>query len=235
MKNKEDEIDERYQFGKIYKLVWNLINMIYIGSTINELFERLRTHMNGYKLWKDGKKGYCSSYDYIEKYGKPEIILIEKYPCNNNEELRIRERYYQDQNRNMIINKNNAIRTDEDSKKTRDEYYGENREKILKEHQEYYNKNKDKINKKHHEYYNENRNEILLLRMEHYDENRDKILIKKKEYYNENREKILENGKIKINCECGSRVRISGKTRHLKSIKHQIYLASLIEIEFDDT
>ena len=57
--------------------------------------------------------------------------------------------------------------------------------------------------------------------------NRDKILELKKQYREANREKILEQRKQKTTCECGSVQRRDDKSKHLKSKKHQAYVASL--------
>jgi hypothetical protein len=43
-------------------------------------------------------------------------------------------------------------------------------------------------------------------------------------YYQANKEQILGKQKQKITCECGSVIRINGKSRHLKTKTHQAYL-----------
>ena len=54
----------RYNNGKIYKLVSNHTDKIYIGSTCKErLCQRLAKHKSNYKQWiKDNNNGYISSY-----------------------------------------------------------------------------------------------------------------------------------------------------------------------------
>ena len=76
-----------YQKGKIYKIIDNTNDNIYIGSTINPLKERLRKH----------KSLNCSSREIIRN-NNYNIILIEDYPCNSKEELELRERYHIENN-----------------------------------------------------------------------------------------------------------------------------------------
>ena len=89
----------KYQFGKIYKLVSKETQLFYIGSTTNELIERFYSHKSTYKCRpNEGRKSYN-----ILKFNDCEIKLIENYPCNNKAELKDRERYY-------IINLGNTLK-----------------------------------------------------------------------------------------------------------------------------
>ena len=72
-----------YQNGKIYKLVSNISNDIYIGSTVNKLSHRLNAHKN--------KANECVSKQLFSNDAVIQIILIESYPCNNKSELKARE------------------------------------------------------------------------------------------------------------------------------------------------
>lgn len=83
-----------YQNGKIYKLISDHTNKIYIGSTqLNYLSSRMSQHRDYYKNYKIGKFSYMTSFDIME-YGDTKIILLENYPCNSINELNARERYY---------------------------------------------------------------------------------------------------------------------------------------------
>lgn len=120
-----------YQKGKIYKIVCNITNKIYIGSTCETLSSRLTKHRYVTKN-KEQKKGCCSSYEIL-KNNDYEIILIENYPCNNREELLMRERYYVD---NMdCVNKRQPISTKEETRNRQNEWQ-----------KQHYKNNKDKIN-----------------------------------------------------------------------------------------
>ena len=83
----------KYENGKIYKIVSKQTPYIYIGSTHQPITNRLSGHKSQYKLWKNGKCAYLTSFKIVQ-YDDVEIILIENYPCNNKEELEIREKYY---------------------------------------------------------------------------------------------------------------------------------------------
>ena len=75
-----------YQNGKIYKLVSNISNDIYIGSTVNKLSHRLHEHKN--------KANKCVSKQLFANDAVIQIILIESCPCNNKMELMAREHHF---------------------------------------------------------------------------------------------------------------------------------------------
>ena len=86
---------ERYQKGKIYRIVCNTTDKCYIGSTCeNTLARRLTKHIVNYKRWREQKDtNYISSYEIFEN-NNYDIILMENYPCNNKDELHVRERWF---------------------------------------------------------------------------------------------------------------------------------------------
>tara|TARA_R110001632_G_C11102057_1_gene391243 strand:+ start:115 stop:519 length:405 start_codon:yes stop_codon:yes gene_type:complete len=93
-----------YLQSKIYKIISLNTDLIYIGSTTTTLTKRLYEH-------KSHKKN--SSMDIIN-YGDYKIILIEKYPCKDKDELRMREQYHIDIN--YCVNKQRAYTTKEKRK-----------------------------------------------------------------------------------------------------------------------
>jgi len=88
-----------YQKGQIYKLVSNHTDNIYIGSTTQPLRKRLGGHISSYKKW--GVKMGCTSFELL-KFGDTKIILIEKYPCNDKDELTSRERHHIENTPNVV-------------------------------------------------------------------------------------------------------------------------------------
>jgi len=76
---------EGYENGKIYKIVCNITNETYIGSTRRSI----ETRMNEHRVINN----ICESKHIIER-GDYTVSLIEDFPCRNKEELRWRERYY---------------------------------------------------------------------------------------------------------------------------------------------
>ena len=75
-----------FQNSKIYKLVSNQSDDIYIGSTVHKLAGRLYKHKH--------KTNTCVSKSMFINDAIISIILIEAYPCNNKYELRAREHHY---------------------------------------------------------------------------------------------------------------------------------------------
>ena len=148
-------MEKNYNQGKIYKIVCNITNEIYIGSTILELKERLRLH-------KTGKDCVCRN---IINRGDYKIELIKDYPCNNRRELLEEESKYIRENKCINIqipnrtdkewredNKEKLKNYEENRKEDKKEYYKNNKEKI----KEYYENNKEKIK----EYYENNKEKI---------------------------------------------------------------------------
>ena len=155
-----------YQNAKIYKLVSNISNDIYIGSTVNKLTHRLNKH-------KD-KNNKCVSKRLFSNDAVIKIILIELYPCSCKLELASREHHYI--TTLVCINKNIPFITDivvvnGDKKEYAKEYREANKEHI----KEYYEANKEHI-KEHKKEYNEaNKEHIKEYYKEYYEANKNKI------------------------------------------------------------
>jgi hypothetical protein len=153
-----------YQNGKIYKIVCNITNEIYVGSTISSLSERLRHHISEYKYYINNKQNFVSSFVIIER-GNYKIVLLENCPCETKEQLLIRERYYFD-TLNCINKMRPIITTKEQCEYKQDyykQYYIENRDEIKEQHKQYYIENKKEIAKKHKQYGIENREKLTEL------------------------------------------------------------------------
>ena len=100
---------DKYENGKIYKIVDNTNNNIYIGHTTEKyLSKRLQHHLYQYKYWKEGKKKYTSSFKIFEN-NDYRIELLENCNCKDVYELKNRERYYIENN--DCINHNVPNRT----------------------------------------------------------------------------------------------------------------------------
>ena len=116
----------KYFNSKIYKIIDNTNNNIYIGSTCQELNVRLSEHKYRYKQFLKGLANSLSSFEIL-KNNDYKIELIENIQCNNVKELKQKERYYIDNI--MCVNIQKPLRTPK----------------------EYYETNKDIINKKRNE------------------------------------------------------------------------------------
>lgn len=153
-------MNNKYQRGKIYKLVSSQTDKIYIGSTIKKLKQRKAHHK------------FCPvSSRKITCFDDFDIVLIKNYPCNSRKELEREEGCLIKQNLDICVNQQIAGRTDkewrdenkdilkqkhkiyilnniEKIKITKNNYYLKNKEIIKEKHKIYKNKNKDKINNK---------------------------------------------------------------------------------------
>ena len=194
-----------YNESKIYKIVSNVGNLIYIGSTTKKyLSTRLAQHKNNYKAYKKGTMRKTTSYQLFDEYEPDncEIILIENVNCNSKNELHARERYYIESF--DCVNKCIPNRTDK-------ERYQENKEHILEQCKVYYEDNKEQISGKKKGWYQENKEQILQKQNEYNEKNKDK--------FNE-----------KNSCECGGKYTNTNKLHHLKSQKHINYIKSIDQI-----
>ena len=124
----------RYNNGRIYKIIDNTTGLQYIGSTcLPTLAKRLSQHRGKYKAYLNGKANHVSSFD-IMKNNDYCIILIEDYSCETKEQLLMRERYHIENN--ICVNKRIPSRTAEEiceyHRKTNIIYYNTNKEMFKK-------------------------------------------------------------------------------------------------------
>jgi hypothetical protein len=157
-----------YQKGKIYKLYSPSKNLVYYGSTVQSLAQRLSGHIRGIRDYnKDNNKKYCSSFLVVECEDY-KIELLEEYPCNNKQQLFKKEGEYI--RNNECVNKCIAGRTEQ-------EYNIDNANKIRERKKKYRIANADK----HKEWINQYRID-----------NVDKIKEYKKQYRQTNADEIKE-------------------------------------------
>ena len=86
-----------YSLSKIYKLVSNKTEDIYIGSCLMRLSTRLSCHKN--------LSNKCASKKLFTNDAIITIVLLENYPCNTKNELKARELHYITTNNCININK----------------------------------------------------------------------------------------------------------------------------------
>ena len=115
-----------YQEGKIYKIYNTINDDIYVGSTSLKLCERMRDHR---RTIKHHRKQHLPLYNAFREHGIDNffIELIEKYPCNDVEELRQKEGEYII-NMKPTLNTRVPGRSDKDCRKL---YYENNKELLL--------------------------------------------------------------------------------------------------------
>jgi hypothetical protein len=160
--------------GFIYKITSPSTDKIYVGSTTKTLGRRFSAH----KYTQNKNTQQCSS-KIILSFGDAVIDCIEEVEFENKKQLRIRERYHIELNRDKCVNIHLPNRTIK-------EYRLDTADKI----KQYRIDNADRI----------------------------------KQYTIDNADRLKE----KFNCECGGKYVLISKTRHLKTQKHQNYIASIL-------
>ena len=138
----------RYENGKIYKVVDLSYNECYIGSTCENLSQRMARHRQEYNRFLEGKRRNITVFQIFDKYGVEncKIELLENYPCNSREELMKKEG---ENIRNTVCvnrtipgrtkkewRKDNPEKTTESSRQASLQRYYNNRDEILEKRQE---------------------------------------------------------------------------------------------------
>jgi hypothetical protein len=129
-----------YNKAKIYCIKSSQTEEVYYGSTCCSLKKRFNNHMWDYR---SNSKNYITS-KYILQYEDAYIELIEEFPCNNRQELNLREGFYIQNN--SCVNKRIAGRTHKEITK---DYHDTHKE----EAKAYRDANKDKIKAYRRAYY----------------------------------------------------------------------------------
>jgi hypothetical protein len=190
--------------GKIYGIYNKNGVLRYIGSTPQELSARWRDHKGDTKklnktadIFKEMRELGIENF-YIE--------LIENWPCNNRDELRQREGYWQRQNWDNIANMKIECRTRQE-RESEPEF-------IIKKNE--YSKKHRKENPEMYKAYDKKRSGTeprLEWKRNDYAKNPEKKIQQSQEY----RDKV---GSIKIKCNCGLIVRTDGLSKHKKKQIH---------------
>ena len=194
-----------YTKTKIYRLVSKNPDILecYVGSTTN-FNARRSLHKSDCNI-SNAKRYNSKKYIFIRENGgwsEWEMVLIEEYACENYEQARKRELYWQE-HYSASLNENRAyVNIKEEAKK-------------------YYIKNADEITLRLRKKYAENDNNIKDKKHQYYTEHAEKYNQYQKQKYAENKEQIKQNYKQeRISCECGSSFNKVGLANHLKCQKH---------------
>jgi hypothetical protein len=150
-----------YENSKIYKLWSPSKNLVYIGSTTQTLAQRLSKHLDTFKKNRSNR-----SASIVLECGDYKMELLEKYPCNNKQELFIKEGEHI--RTNECINKQIAGRTQQ-------QYIEENKEKINK---------KNKIRRDDDEYREKMKLYFREYRLQQDEKTKEKIKKQEKNYRN---------------------------------------------------
>lgn len=235
-----------YTKARIYKIVNDVDDYIYIGSCCCELPKRFYKHKQKAQLAPD-RRVYKHITD-IGGWDRARIVLIERCSeeISNDEELCKREQFYQDAyikeiGREKSLNTYKAhsgINWEDPDReqKFKKQYREENKKEIAEKEKKYREDNPDKDKARRKNYYENNR-EIILDKCKEYikynpeviskrkkevrQNNKEKMSEYLKEYRENNLEKIKEYSTKKLMCQmCKCEVARSGYSKHKQSIKH---------------
>ena len=193
----------------IYKLCCNNpeITDIYIGHTTNFIMSK-NQHKNNCKNPNLRCYNYYV-YQFIRENGGFDnwaMIEIVKVNCIDKKEAAKYERFYLYELKATL---NKVVPT-----RTKQEYYNDNKESIVKYKKEYYESNIEVISEKHKEYYKSNK-EVIKERA--------------KCFYESNKNIILEKQKNNIMCICGCEITKNHLNRHFRTQKHQAFILANLQ------
>ena len=212
---KYNQMVDRYKNGKIYKLVSDVTDEVYIGSCCVPLAKRLYRHKYRYAYENLGKGFAGSSKELFKLGGNITIVLIEEFPCSNKMELERRERFWIENNKCV----NYRIPT-----RSQKEYRGANKDTIAEKGKEYRHVNGGKIAEKSKEYREANKDAIAEKKKEYRESHRKELSEKERERYKQKREQILKANKEQVICEiCGITCSKQHLKRHQKTKKCQVH------------
>ncbi len=160
-----------YQKSKIYKLYSPSKNLVYYGSTVQTLSQRLNEHISRHKKYNNDNN-YCA---YVRSFlvldcEDYKIELVEEYECNNKQQLLKKEAEYI--KINECVNKEIPLRT-------RTEWRIDNPDKEKAQRKRDYEKSKE-YRKQHREEYNEKMREYRVKKNAEINEWRRLNYLKKK-------------------------------------------------------
>ena len=208
-----------YSKALIYKIVCKDVNIFscYVGST-TDIIKRRSQHKSACNRI-NGKLYNIYVYQFIRSNGgwsNWDVVLVEYYPCETKLELLKRERYWIEQLKATL---NKVIPS-----RSQKEYRQVNKIKITKQIESFRNNNKNNIKIKVNEYQKNHKTEIDNYKKQYYQDNKDRLRKKQIKYYENNKPKELGRQQREYNCECGSKVTIGHKSRHIKTKKHLEYI-----------
>lgn len=160
---------DKYQNGKIYQILNYVTEDVYVGSTTQELSQRMADH----RASRNTKaKKHLPLYVLMARLGVDNfyIELIEEYPCDNKLQLTAREGFYQRER--ATLNKRIEQQTAKERYVT---YSTNNRAIVTLRRKSYEKKNKDKIRERKQIYYQNNKKEFSQRKKQYRTQNRNKL------------------------------------------------------------
>ena len=218
-----------YKNGKIYQIVSDQTDKVYIGSTTQKLCQRMSHHRSDFS----DHKSNISSKELLQ-FSDAKILLLEDFPCDNKEQLIKREgevmRTFENRV-NKCIAGNLIGRTQKEyyieNKERAKEYYEKNKEVISEKQKVYNEKNKEAISERQKVYNEKNKEAIIENAKEYREKNRETLNEKQKVYSEKNKEAIREHLNSRVTCEiCSQTMNFSSLRLHNQTKKHLANIAS---------
>lgn len=190
-----------YSNTVMYKIVCKDLNITdcYVGHTT--MFSKRKYQHKMICNNPNGKFYNFKVYETIRQNGgwdNWEIIEIEKYPCNDNNEARARERYWFE-TLNSNLNCNNPFITNDEKqhymKNYMKNYREQNKDELIANGKEYYKNNKDYYKEIHKQYYDDNKESLRERQKQYKEENKEKIREQRKIEYQKNKNEIKHKNK----------------------------------------
>ena len=210
-----------YSEAKIYKILNTVDDEIYVGSTTQPLSKRMGKHR------MNAKYRATKFYQHMNDIGIHNfyIELIEKFPCNSNEELYTKEGEWI----RKIGTLNQLV-----AGRTKQQYREQNKDKLRKQNQEYKEQNKDKYREQSRQYREQNKDKIREQKQRYREQNKEKLREQNQEYKKQNKDKIREQKQQYrekhssiCTCVCGSRVFKINMCKHIKTDKHKQFIETM--------
>ncbi len=211
-----------YQNGKVYKIIAG--DLIYVGSTVKQLSNRMSSHRTAYRRYKQGKRPGMTSFVLFDKHGleNAKIVLLELYPCNSKEQLLMKEQEYID--KLDCINKIKAYASAEQRQERVNEAKRRYSTRNPDKNRDYYHANKEQCIQKSKDYYNQNKDKVLQRVKEYNVQNKEQICENNKQYRVANKDKIKAHKSQVCQCICGKSYTHNHKSRHEKTKFHVKFL-----------
>ena len=190
--------------GIVYKIVNDINEEIYVGSTVAELKTRFGVHKCSARTEK------CKDirlYKLMNEIGFNHFHIepLEEIQFEHKKELREKEGEYIRQYGTL----NSLI-----AGRTKDQYRKDEKQNIAIRDKMYTEKNREAVLQRKKDYYDKNRDRMKSQMKRHYQNNIEEIREHKKEYYIKNREKQLEYKTEKILCCCGKSISRCNIAKH---------------------
>lgn len=219
---KKRKMVEPLKIGRVYKIVTDLSDDVYVGSTFLTVEERFQTHKYDYTAWKKGKyRQNIKSFDMFDRYSVDhcKVFLLNEYNVVDRRHLEVYE--------TLWIHKLKALNGTQPVGGLLVRYYMKHYRKDNKDHikeskKKYREDNKDHIREMKNKYAQEHTEQIKERTKTYYESSKDKILERNKNYYESNKDRIYKQRSQKVECNvCQEFVSKQHLSRHNTSKKHQ--------------